>query len=104
MEIVETEYTLNDAVLGYRVLEDGYEIYVDDNAFIVQQEPLIPYRKDTYEESAIEHIKEIAGREEEVIEQPTIQEAMKKIELLEGCIMDLAVLIDELYGGDGNEE
>lgn len=62
--MTNTEYTVNGQMVTYEVLEDGYNIYLDEKLWISQQEPYIPYPDLGYEESCLKQIEELCTKAE----------------------------------------
>ena len=78
----EINYVIDNKKVSYEILEDGYMIYLDDQAWIHQYEPYIPNPELSYEENAIAQIEEIIASHEN---QPSVDEqiAMLEAELAE---------------------
>ena len=59
MSKITTEYKVNDQIISYEVVENGYNIYLGETLWITQPEPYIPNRDLSYEENAIAQIEDI---------------------------------------------
>ncbi len=53
------EYKIDDKIVTYSVVDNGYELYLDGKLWITQYEPNIPFRNKTYEENAILQIEDL---------------------------------------------
>lgn len=96
--------------LTYKIIPNGYEIYNNGALWLSQGEAsngyfpypvLNNYGKLDLEASAKAHIDAIVN---EGKANDEVTKLNQKVTMLEGCIMELAQVIDDLYGGDGNEE
>lgn len=59
--IINTGKTLNDKKVGYSIENNGYTIYLDENAWITQPDPYgkLYVPDGSYEDNALAHIEEI---------------------------------------------
>ena len=62
----QTEYTINNKTVSYEIKDNGYEIYLNNQLWISQQEPYIPYPELGYEGSCLKQIEELSDIEERV--------------------------------------
>lgn len=61
--IINTGKTLNDKKVGYSIENNGYTIYLDENAWITQPDPYgkLYVPDGSYEDNALAHIEEICN-------------------------------------------
>lgn len=65
------EYEYGNQIITYTLSEDGYDIFIDGELWLVQHEPYIPDKSKSYEENAIAQIEELISQpvyEDEVID------------------------------------
>lgn len=76
----QTEYKFNGQALSYEILEDGYNIYLDDSLWITQPEPHIPYPSLGYEGSCLKQIEELCAPRPEGVPEQTMEERLSALE------------------------
>lgn len=54
-----TTFKINNCNINYKILKNGYEIYMDDKLWISQLEPYIPFKDLSYEESCLKQLAEL---------------------------------------------
>ena len=74
--IIDTEKTLNDKKVGYSIEDNGYTIYLDENAWITQPDPYgkLYVPDGSYEENCLAQIDEICNTQEP---EPTTEEQLR---------------------------
>ena len=86
-----TDFKFNEMTVAYEVSEDGYDVYLDNNVWISQHEPYIPYPNLSYEAGCLKQIEEIC-KEEETQEDETQQ----RLSALEAENTNLYATIDDI--------
>lgn len=74
--------------LTYEILENGYQILVDGEPWIIQEEPYIPDPSKSYEENAIAQI-------EEILNPPAPEPT--EIDLMKEDIINTQLALTEVY-------
>lgn len=100
--------------ITYKILNNGYEIYLDGKIWISQIEPYIPYPSLSYEEGCLKQIEEICsessitGEHEDMLnrisalqevnamQEDIINENKFVIDNLSGIILDLQFQLDTI--------
>ena len=77
----------------YSIEEDGYTIYNEGKAWIVQHEPYIPDKSKSYEENAKAQIDEI------IASQESAQQEQATLESLAEQITDIQLALTEIVEG-----
>ena len=95
--MIEANYVIDNKKVSYELFEDGYMIYLDDQAWIHQYEPFIPNPKMTYEENAVAQIMELVAMHENAKNEQIEKEALlEQVKLQDEAINELASLVSEL--------
>lgn len=76
MAKIKTNHKVEDQLLSYEVVKDGYDIYLGNTLWITQHEPYIPNKELSYEENAVAQIEEIAAGLSEA-EAPEVEETQE---------------------------
>ena len=85
----QTEYTINNKTVSYEIKENGYEIYLNNQLWISQQEPYIPYPELGYEGSCLKQIEELSNTTSSE-EQSDIEE---RVTSLEDMILEMSQIV-----------
>ena len=74
--IIDTGKTFNDKKVGYSIEDNGYTIYLDENAWITQPDPYgkLYVPDGSYEENCLAQIEEICNTQEP---EPTTEEQLR---------------------------
>ena len=93
----ETNYTIDNKQISYEILENGYRINLDGQAWIEQTEPYIPDKSKSYEENAIAQIEELVAMHENAKnEQIEKEQLIEQVKLQDEAINELASLVSDL--------
>ena len=58
----ETSYRIGQKTISYNILENGYDIYLNNTIWVTQHEPHIPYPEMSYENGCLKQIEEICNQ------------------------------------------
>ena len=86
-----TDFKFNEMAVAYEVLEDGYDVYLDNNIWISQHEPYIPYPNLSYEAGCLKQIEEICN-----VKEPQEDETQQRLSALEAENTNLYTTIDDI--------
>jgi hypothetical protein len=85
----QTEFIINNKTVSYKIKENGYEIYLNNQLWISQQEPYIPYPELGYEGSCLKQIEELSNTTTSE-EQSDIEE---RVTSLEDMILEMSQVV-----------
>ena len=92
--MIQTEFKIDEKVVGYEIGENGYNIYLGDKLWISQSEPYIPYPELGYEGSCLKQIQELtATPTEDVQNQASVEELQAEIAELKECILEMSQVV-----------
>ena len=86
-----TDFKFNEMAVAYEVLEYGYDVYLDNNIWISQHEPYIPYPNLSYEAGCLKQIEEICN-----VKEPQEDETQQRLSALEAENTNLYATIDDI--------
>ena len=86
-----TDFKFNEMAVAYEVLEYGYDVYLDNNIWISQHEPYIPYPNLSYEAGCLKQIEGICN-----VKEPQEDETQQRLSALEAENTNLYATIDDI--------